>query len=377
MFATTIFLWALVNWCGALDVELNLPLNLKCRDAEEKDRVSVTLRDQWVGCPEGEVMQGFKVKLVHGYMGFKYRCCSMTPSIPKTTSISAMTALQHFGDDSSASFDAAPACKTLMTGSCRTNDWHHSWRNSAECGEMVDGDLRWGDNTGVHFTRWLELSLPRPSFVQKVVFHQLSMYSGSDYLNQDLTLTVIVQDAHNPNMEQEMTIKNGGFHEIEHIVVNMDRVKSIKISARAETLLHNWVRGKEIQVCGGTGIQETTSPVATALAEEVPLCTGCGDRANECWNTCGGRGYCDKCNSAQGTRGACCRQEYMSDPEECKAVPKSSFTVNNYHECVLVPETSATPGGDSNTDPDEIYYENRKLQAANAELSTLLRSLVN
>ena len=68
-----------------------------------------------------------------------------------------------------------------------------------------------------------------------------------------------------------------------------------------------------------------------------PECTGCtpGEfNPRECWTQCGGSnthsgaGFCDACNSAsapngqaiQGTgvvRGACCRKDYPSDPEEC------------------------------------------------------------
>jgi len=77
---------------------------------------------------------------------------------------------------------------------------------------------------------------------------------------------------------------------------------------------------------------------ANKLAGQVPGCDGCGgdNGANECWTTCGGeaRGYCSKCNSAQGTLGACCAQGNADDKDECKLAV--GFTQPKYHECVLV-----------------------------------------
>ena len=62
----------------------------------------------------------------------------------------------------------------------------------------------------------------------------------------------------------------------------------------------------------------------------------------ECWNTCtdekgdgNAAGYCNKCNSMTGKRGACCKLNAENDPEECKSVPESSFHYHGYHMCVL------------------------------------------
>ena len=77
---------------------------------------------------------------------------------------------------------------------------------------------------------------------------------------------------------------------------------------------------------------------------DIPICDGCGSRNQECWETCqdengegNERGFCEKCNSYVGTKGACCMLNDPDDPEECRAVPESSFLYTTYHMCVLVP----------------------------------------
>merc|ERR1719437_349469 len=81
---------------------------------------------------------------------------------------------------------------------------------------------------------------------------------------------------------------------------------------------------------------------------DVPQCTDCGPRPMECWETCGQtKGYCSACDSASGTRGACCYKggdpsepappaEDM-DPEECDTVDPGQFLYTGYHACVLLP----------------------------------------
>lgn len=71
-------------------------------------------------------------------------------------------------------------------------------------------------------------------------------------------------------------------------------------------------------------------------------CSGCGWRNDECWNTCGNKaGFCHKCNSGQGSAGACCmRGRQNSDPPECRG---AAFTRSGYHECVLVNPLQAAP----------------------------------
>ena len=77
---------------------------------------------------------------------------------------------------------------------------------------------------------------------------------------------------------------------------------------------------------------------------DIPVCEGCGEREQECWSTCADekgtgneRGFCDKCNSHVGAKGACCMFNNPGDPEECLTVPESSFKYTTYHMCVLVP----------------------------------------
>ena len=63
-------------------------------------------------------------------------------------------------------------------------------------------------------------------------------------------------------------------------------------------------------------------------------------RTNECWGTCESTaGFCDKCDSESGARGACCKAGDSSDPVECGLVPSGSFSVASadYHQCVIVP----------------------------------------
>lgn len=73
---------------------------------------------------------------------------------------------------------------------------------------------------------------------------------------------------------------------------------------------------------------------------EFPKCTGCGTNM-ECWSTCNSKaGYCEACNSAQGTKGACCRVDAdgsyaQGSPAECLAVPTSGFAYRGYNMCVL------------------------------------------
>ena len=75
-----------------------------------------------------------------------------------------------------------------------------------------------------------------------------------------------------------------------------------------------------------------------------PQCIGCGSRPQECYESCGGRdggeewrGYCNKCDSLSGRRGACCMPDTEGDPEECKRVPGESYKYRDWHTCVLVP----------------------------------------
>jgi len=78
---------------------------------------------------------------------------------------------------------------------------------------------------------------------------------------------------------------------------------------------------------------------------DIPICDGCGSRNQECWETCqeekgegNERGFCEKCNSYIGTKGACCMLNDPDAPEECQAVPEKSFSYTTYHMCVLVPD---------------------------------------
>ena len=77
---------------------------------------------------------------------------------------------------------------------------------------------------------------------------------------------------------------------------------------------------------------------------DIPKCDGCGSREQECLSICeeengegNATGYCEKCNSYVGTKGACCMLNDPDAPEECLAVPESSFLYTTYHMCVLVP----------------------------------------
>ena len=77
---------------------------------------------------------------------------------------------------------------------------------------------------------------------------------------------------------------------------------------------------------------------------DIPICDGCGTRDQECWEICqeengvgNESGFCEKCNSYIGTKGACCMLNNQDNPEECLAVPESSFLYTTYHMCVLVP----------------------------------------
>lgn len=70
-------------------------------------------------------------------------------------------------------------------------------------------------------------------------------------------------------------------------------------------------------------------------------CAGCGWRRDECWNTCGRkRGMCSKCNSREGSVGACCMRGDRNDPPECK---NAHFSQSGYHECVLVNPLQGPP----------------------------------
>ena len=77
---------------------------------------------------------------------------------------------------------------------------------------------------------------------------------------------------------------------------------------------------------------------------DIPICEGCGSRNQECTETCqeengegNEKGFCEKCNSYIGTKGACCMLNDPDAPEECQAVPETSFLYTTYHMCVLVP----------------------------------------
>lgn len=72
-----------------------------------------------------------------------------------------------------------------------------------------------------------------------------------------------------------------------------------------------------------------------ATTEETK-CEGCGPRAFECWGVCGEVwGFCSKCDSWSGIKGACCEQNNPDDPDECKDA-MISFPAIGYHVCVLV-----------------------------------------
>ncbi|CAD7951553.1 unnamed protein product [Amoebophrya sp. A120] len=97
---------------------------------------------------------------------------------------------------------------------------------------------------------------------------------------------------------------------------------------------------------------------------ETPVCSGCGTRPMESWSTCNESGYCSKCNSPTGRRGASCRltkstkQIAQTDPPECKALNNvgtiedwfhSDYMkrTDDYHSCVLLPMFSRVkPIGD-------------------------------
>merc|ERR1712113_606619 len=83
------------------------------------------------------------------------------------------------------------------------------------------------------------------------------------------------------------------------------------------------------------------TPAPPTPAPPIPQCTNCGPRPMECWETCGQKkGYCSACDSASGTRGACCYKgrdpsepappaEDM-DPEECDTVDPAQFLHSGY-----------------------------------------------
>lgn len=91
------------------------------------------------------------------------------------------------------------------------------------------------------------------------------------------------------------------------------------------------------------GCPTTTTTTTTDYRQgQRAGCSGCGWRNDECWNTCGNKaGFCHKCNSGQGSAGACCmRGRQNSDPPECTG---AIFTRSGYHECVLVNPLQAAP----------------------------------
>jgi len=155
-----------------------------------------------------------------------------------------------------------PAQNTgLLTGTCETNDYYNGWRDTVNCGEMVDGDILWNNNQGVHFTEWLEITLDGPSDITRVDFHQY----GSGYNNPDLALVLI--DIHGT----EYRIKEGGFTAQEQIQVLVDQIEVVRIELIG-TLLQGWVRGMEIEVYGCSGaadagptIQECTDSDANIV----------------------------------------------------------------------------------------------------------------
>eukprot|EP00392_Amoebophrya_sp_AT5.2_P017653 g18052.t1 len=85
----------------------------------------------------------------------------------------------------------------------------------------------------------------------------------------------------------------------------------------------------------------TTSAATTPsyTLPEVPICEECGPNLHECWETCGGgsgpdapaRGLCDKCNSAAGSRGACCNQGDTNDPADCENAVEYPTDAGNWH----------------------------------------------
>jgi hypothetical protein len=87
-------------------------------------------------------------------------------------------------------------------------------------------------------------------------------------------------------------------------------------------------------------IDETTW--MDSILEERPLCTGFN--CNNCSAQCGFKeGYCDKCNSGSGVRGACCKRG--SNNNVCKSVPSLNFLhAGDQRQCVLAPsaEKSST-----------------------------------
>jgi len=184
-----------------------------------------------------------------------------------------------------------PAQNTgLLTGTCETNDYYNGWRDTVNCGEMVDGDILWGNNQGVHFTEWLEIRLDGPSDITRVDFHQY----GSGYNNPDLALVLI--DIHGT----EYRIKEGGFTAQEQIPVLVDQIEVVRIELIG-TLLQAWIRGMEIEVYGCSGAAASTYELIGAghcndwtylpeggypehLAEDHALYSE--DKLRECMNRC-------------------------------------------------------------------------------------------
>jgi len=88
-----------------------------------------------------------------------------------------------------------------------------------------------------------------------------------------------------------------------------------------------------------------TETIGNYSLPEVPKCEGCGWRPHECWGTCGNYdapGPCDKCDSAEGSKGACCREgNEANDGAECQNAVEYPPGAS-YHVCVLIETTSTT-----------------------------------
>jgi len=77
----------------------------------------------------------------------------------------------------------------------------------------------------------------------------------------------------------------------------------------------------------------------TLWAKESPMCDGCADDSpvGDCLAACQSKtGYCARCDSPFGTRGACCRKDDANAPSECRGVPEMLFMQADNPQCVLV-----------------------------------------
>lgn len=75
-----------------------------------------------------------------------------------------------------------------------------------------------------------------------------------------------------------------------------------------------------------------------------PICTGCGAREFECWETCGKTsGFCGACTNGRGDAGACCRLDTDSDGAVCAFAHANWHIDDGYHTCVIVDAACGDP----------------------------------